>query len=547
MMLKKNKSDIAIAIAFKDKAFIKSLVDCINSFLNQTISPKELIVVGTRNDLSNLSNYFSKEEFRLINIVFSNSGKNEARNTGILMAKSKFVMFVDHDMRAEKNLLSECIKSAKKYDALFIPEIGSGGNFWNECLKLQREFVQYDLDTITPRFFRKNIFRKGEKPFSSEFGELDEWGFNISLQKKKIKIGPVQSFVLIKDNTNIAKKMKNKYLRGLWLPNFYKANNKEAWRRVDPIKRGIVFYGNRLRYFFKNPLVFTGLLFLKVIALFSFFSGAFMGFLVPPNNKILKKDIRNFYNSIASSYFTKMYKSSRWGKYVNYIEKKSVIDIWQLQRNEKINKEKILDLGMGPGRWSKFFIDIGFNKVVGLDLSDKMVGMARKEIKSIKFRSVIADIENIPFKGCSFDKVFCFRTFKYLPNPKNAINEIVRVTKRNGDILLELPNKSLQNGLLKLFSIFIIKTNPDIKPNSNWWYFNKAKLYSYIEINALLKEVPNIKINKIIPLFILPSVAMPKIIDKHFFKTLVFLDNLFMLILPKRIFTRSWIVSVLKQ
>lgn len=546
-MLKKDRSDISIAIAFKNKEFITSLVDCINSFLDQTISPVELIVVGTRNDLSILPNYFSKKKFRLINIIYSNVDKNEARNIGIEKATSKYVMYIDHDMRAKKKLLQECIKSSKKYDALFIPEKGIGGTYWNECLKLQRELIQYDLDTITPRFFRKNIFQKGEKPFSSEFGELDEWGFNLFLQKKKAKVGSVKSFVLIKDDINIIKKIKNKYLRGLWLSNFYKANNKETWRRVDPIKRGVIFYSKRLNYLFEQPTIFMGLLFLKVTALIAFFTGAFVGLLFPPDRKIMKKDIRNFYNSIADSYFTKMYKSSRWGKYVNYIEKKSVIDIWQLQKNEKINKEKILDLGMGPGRWSKFFINVGFLKVIGLDLSDKMVAMARKEIKSIKFRSVIADIENIPFKDCSFDKVFCFRTFKYLPNPKNAINEIVRVTKNNGGILLELPNKSLQNGLLKLFSIFIIQSNPDIKPNSSWWYFNKAKLYSYVEIKALLKEVPNIKINKISPLFILPSVAMPKIIDKYLFKTLVLLNDLFMLILPKRIFTRSWIVSVLKQ
>jgi len=547
MMIKKDKSDVAIAIAFKNKEFIKSLRDCINSFLDQTISPNEIIIVGTRNDLSNLSNYFSKKKFGLINIIFSNADKNEARNIGIEKATSKFVMYVDHDMRAEKNLLEECIKLSKKYDALFIPEKGSGGSYWNECLKLQREFVQYDLDTITPRFFRKDIFKKGEKPFKSDFGELDEWGFNLSLQRKNIIIGHPRSFVTVKDDIDLLKKIKNKYRRGLWLSNFYSANNKEAWRRINPIKRGIIFYSKRLSYLFQKPFVFIGLLYLKIISLASFFSGALVGYIIKPHTKILKNDIRNFYDSIANSYLTSMYGNTKWGSYVDDQEKKHVVDIWRLKTNFKIKGEKILDLGMGPGRWSKFFIDLGFGEVSGLDISNKMVAMARKNIKSIKFQSVVADIENTPFKDCSFDKVFCFRTFKYLPNPKNAINEIVRVTKKNGNILLELPNKSLQNGLLKFFSIFITRFNPDTKPNSSWWYFNKVKLYSHAEIKILLSEIPNIKINKISPLFMLPSIAMPKVIDKYFFKTIVLLNNIFMLILPKRIFTRSWIVSVSKQ
>lgn len=546
-MRRVTRSKIAVTIAFKNRELIRSLVASIRSFLKQTLPPDELIVVGTKDDLSGLNKYFSKDEFKTIRVIFSTADKNEARNIGIDAALSEYVMFADHDMRADKNLLFECAKFSKECDALFVPEKGSGGGFWEECHKLQKEFVQYDLDTITPRFFRKSIFKKGEKPFKSDFGDLDEWGFNLSLQKKRIRKGIVNSHVVIKEKVpNLYKEIKNKFTRGLYLFNFYKVDSREAWRRVDPIKRGIIFYSTRLKYFFQKPAVFTGLLFLKTVSLVSFFLGAIVGFFLQPCRKILKKDIRNFYNSIANSYLDKMYKETEWSKHIDYKEKESVIKIWRLYGNDRIKKEKILDLGMGPGRWSKFFLDAGFSKVVGLDISDKMVNKAKREIKDVRFRSVVADIEKIPFRDYYFNKVFCFRTFKYLPSPKNAMNEITRVTKNRGEILLEISNNNLQNRFLKLLSHLVVLIKPNISPSSRWWYFNRAKLYSFNDAENLLAQFSNIKVVKIEPLFMLPSVRFPKIFDKHLFKTLIFLDNFFMIILPKRLFARSWLILLSK-
>ncbi|MDQ6532113.1 methyltransferase domain-containing protein [Flavobacterium sp. LHD-85] len=96
----------------------------------------------------------------------------------------------------------------------------------------------------------------------------------------------------------------------------------------------------------------------------------------------------------------------------------------------KVNEGgKILDLGCGPGHHSIFFFNHGF-KVTGVDLSTKMIELAKKESKNIDFK--IMDILNLDFKKNSFNAIWASASLLHIPK-----NKIIPLLKKLKSILIE--------------------------------------------------------------------------------------------------------------
>lgn len=265
------KNQVSVVIPYKDEFAARQMKDCIKSLLIQTIPPLEIIVVGAK-DL---------KLGRLVKQIKNLGGKNQARNAGIKHALGKYVLYLDHDMIAEPDLIEDCMSLVRHCDAVIIPEKGLGGNFWENCQKLEKELIKYDIHTVSPRFYKRSLFKKDESPFDARFGLLDEWGFNHKLQKIKAKIGYSRSYLNIKQGGfTLKNEIKRKFYRGYWMKNFYAIDKNEAWIRINPVKRGIFFYGKRFHYLFKEPVYFPGLILLKLIDFTAFMAGYIYGLFI---------------------------------------------------------------------------------------------------------------------------------------------------------------------------------------------------------------------------------------------------------------------------
>jgi len=66
-------------------------------------------------------------------------------------------------------------------------------------------------------------------------------------------------------------------------------------------------------------------------------------------------------------------------------------------------KAKILDAGCGPGRDVQYFKDYGFD-VVGIDVAEKMIKEAKKNVKGAKFKQM--DMAKTKFKDKTFDGIW---------------------------------------------------------------------------------------------------------------------------------------------
>jgi ubiquinone/menaquinone biosynthesis C-methylase UbiE len=100
-------------------------------------------------------------------------------------------------------------------------------------------------------------------------------------------------------------------------------------------------------------------------------------------------------------------------------------------------EDEILKIGFGNGRMiSNMAAKISFGKVIGIEISEDMIKVARKKnmpyIEEGKVKILKASVEEIPFDNESFDKVFTANTIYFWPDAQVDILEVKSVLKKGG-------------------------------------------------------------------------------------------------------------------
>lgn len=94
--------------------------------------------------------------------------------------------------------------------------------------------------------------------------------------------------------------------------------------------------------------------------------------------------------------------------------------------------QKVLDLGCGYGWLSQYALAQGASKVVGIDISEKMLDKAREMIVSDKFSAQKCAIEDIDFLPQSFDIVISSLAFHYIKDFEATCAKINKILVPNG-------------------------------------------------------------------------------------------------------------------
>lgn len=141
------------------------------------------------------------------------------------------------------------------------------------------------------------------------------------------------------------------------------------------------------------------------------------------------KDTINSYNEHASAY-TKYVNSADnfWNKYLE------VPAMAKLLENSVKNKD-VLDLGCGSGVSTKNLVTWGAN-VVGIDISEKMIDIAKNDLPGIDF--FVEDMEKTHFGDSAFDVVSSSLVLQYVHDLSPVFKESNRVLKNGGRFVFSM-------------------------------------------------------------------------------------------------------------
>ena len=138
-----------------------------------------------------------------------------------------------------------------------------------------------------------------------------------------------------------------------------------------------------------------------------------------------EKIVEEGYNKIAQSYH------SERNKFESIIELEQFIKLLP-------NDAKILDAGCGAGvPVTKYLADEGYS-IIGIDISEGMLSLARKHVPEGQFIKV--DMTEMDFSDDTFDGIVSFYAIIHIPREKHAnlFKKFHSILKPNGIILIGL-------------------------------------------------------------------------------------------------------------
>jgi len=97
----------------------------------------------------------------------------------------------------------------------------------------------------------------------------------------------------------------------------------------------------------------------------------------------------------------------------------------------------VASIGCGTGKIEERIEEISGEKIIGVEIDDKMVEIAKNRIEIIR-----ANATALPFKDASIDTVVFITSLEFIENYRKAIEESYRVLKNKGKIIAILLNTS---------------------------------------------------------------------------------------------------------
>lgn len=115
-----------------------------------------------------------------------------------------------------------------------------------------------------------------------------------------------------------------------------------------------------------------------------------------------------------------------------------------------INKGSLVaDIGAGSGFISEGLIDKQV-RIVAVDQSQKMLEVMKQKFKDyVNFECRLGESENLPFQENELDFVFANMYLHHVDNPQKSINELIRILKAGGKLIITDLDKHSHEFLVK--------------------------------------------------------------------------------------------------
>jgi ubiquinone/menaquinone biosynthesis C-methylase UbiE len=139
--------------------------------------------------------------------------------------------------------------------------------------------------------------------------------------------------------------------------------------------------------------------------------------------------VKSIYNKHAEE-FIEMERKNPTRKFVSNLIMRELGDV---------KNKKILDAGCGAGT-DTIRIAAKARHVVGIDISRKMIDIAKKKNRIDNLSYQITDMKKTDFRNDSFDMITVIFSLMYVKELRKVCCEFKRILKPQGEILIIIPN-----------------------------------------------------------------------------------------------------------
>lgn len=135
--MKENQQKEVISIIIPAYNVENYIIKTIESCINQTYKNIEILIIddGSSDNTSKVIQKYMLKDDRIKYFYQENSGVSKARNSGILHANGKYIVFLDSDDWLEKNTIEYLIDYQKKYKEYFI-------NVNRQCVEIDGKILK---------------------------------------------------------------------------------------------------------------------------------------------------------------------------------------------------------------------------------------------------------------------------------------------------------------------------------------------------------------------------------------------------------------------
>lgn len=132
-------------------------------------------------------------------------------------------------------------------------------------------------------------------------------------------------------------------------------------------------------------------------------------------------DNREFFNKLA-------YK---WDEMCHHDDEKirKILEISEIKEGAKI-----LDIGTGTGILISYLLEKSPAKLVGVDISENMIEIAREKYKDKNVKFVVSDI--MGFNEDKYDYIFIYSAYPHFKDKENLFEHLSKLLNENGKVII---------------------------------------------------------------------------------------------------------------
>lgn len=170
------------------------------------------------------------------------------------------------------------------------------------------------------------------------------------------------------------------------------------------------------------------------------------------------------------------------------------IELYHIVKHFLQNNTKILDVGCIPGHFTVLLRKLGYN-VICVDINPSRADSFLKKYDVEVYRVDVVE-EPLPFYDNSFDIVLFTEVVEHIPDPLHPLNEIYRVLRKNGVLILSTPAFTLGDRMKILWGLGDNNFVKELRKKRKIGHYGHIRKYLPRELELLLREAgfKNVKI-----------------------------------------------------